>query len=41
MKILKKTIRATGALLRIFIGMGAATIVFIGLKKGKKRKGKR
>jgi hypothetical protein len=41
MKILKRTILASGALVRILIGIGAATIVFLGLKKGKKRTIKR
>jgi len=41
MKILKRTILASGALLRILIGIGAATTVYLGLMKGKERKSKR
>ncbi len=41
MKILKKTILVSGALLRTLIGIGAATLVYIGLKKKKERKRKR
>ena len=41
MKILKRTILASGAVLRILIGLGAATMVIAGLKKGIKRKTKR
>jgi hypothetical protein len=37
MKILKRTIIASGAVVRILIGIGAAAIVFVGLKKRKKR----
>jgi hypothetical protein len=44
MKLLKRTILASGAVLRILIGIGAATMVcagLVGLKKGKERKRKR
>ena len=33
MGILKKTISLSGALIRIFIGAGAAALVIVGLKK--------
>jgi len=37
MKILKRTILVSGALLRLLIGIGAATTLFLGLKLRKRK----
>ena len=36
-EIAEKIIKVSGALVRMVIGMGAATLLFLGLRKGRKR----
>jgi len=36
-EIAEKIIKVSGAVVRMVIGMGAATLLFLGLRKGRKR----
>jgi hypothetical protein len=36
-EVVEKIIKVSGAIVRMVIGIGAATLVFLGLRKGRKR----